>query len=77
MAAVLQAAFRYLLYCMKISLLYQHLLKCVPMICVPMGSKGPIKNNRALLQIMVWCGRGDKAMSEPMEAKFTDAYMQH
>ena len=34
----------------------------------------PISNIAALGQIMTWCRPGDKALSEPMIASFTDAY---
>ena len=44
-------------------------LKCVP--------KDPINNIPALVQIMAWCQSGDKPLSEPMLAQFTDAYMRH
>ena len=39
--------------------------------------KGPIDNNPALVQIMVWHRIGDNPLSEPMLTRFTDAYMQH
>ena len=42
-------------------------LKCVPM--------GLITNKPALVQIMVWSRTGDKPLSKPMMAKFTDAYI--
>ena len=38
---------------------------------------GPIDNNPALVQIMAWRRIGDKPLSEPMLARFTDAYMRH
>ena len=28
--------------------------------------KGPIDNNTALVQIMAWCRKGDKPLSEPI-----------
>ena len=31
-------------------------------------SKGPIDNNTALVQIMDWCQKGHKSLSEPMMA---------
>ena len=40
-------------------------------------SKGPIKNNPAIVYIMAWRRIGDKPLSEPMLAQFTDAYMPH
>ena len=40
-------------------------------------SKGPINNILALVQIMGWRRRGDKPLSEPMMAWFTDSYMRH
>ena len=39
--------------------------------------QGPIDNIPALVQIMAWCRSGDKSLSEPMMAKFPDAYMRH
>ena len=44
------------------------LLKYVP--------KGPIINMPALVQMMPWRRIGDKPLSEPMVAQFTDAYMR-
>ena len=38
-------------------------------------AKGPIKNKPASVQIMAWCVTGDKPLSEPVMAKFGDAYM--
>ena len=43
-------------------------LKFVPM--------SPIDNKPALVQVMAWRRRGDKPLSEPMLAQFTDAYMR-
>ena len=39
--------------------------------------KGQINYITALVQIMAWHGPGDKPLSEPMMAWFTDAYMRH
>ena len=39
--------------------------------------KGPINNNPALVQIMACRQTGDKPLSEPMMAYFTDSYMHH
>ena len=39
--------------------------------------KGSINNKRTLTQIMTWCRTGDKPLSEPMVALFTDAYVRH
>ena len=39
--------------------------------------RGPFSNKPALVQIMAWRRWGDKALSEPMMALFTDAYMHH
>ena len=39
--------------------------------------KGPIDNNPELVYIMAWRRIGDMLLSEPMLAKFTDAYMCH
>ena len=38
-------------------------------------STGPINNMSTLVQIMAWCWTGDKSLSEPITAQFTDAYM--
>ena len=38
-------------------------------------SKGPTNNILALIQIMAWCCPGDKPLSEPTIAQFTDAYV--
>ena len=38
--------------------------------------KGPIHNIPALVQVMAWRRLGDKSLSEPMMAVFTDAYMR-
>ena len=40
-------------------------------------SKGPIDNKPALVQIMACRRTGDKPLSEPMMAYFTDAYMRY
>ena len=40
-------------------------------------AKSPIDNNPALVLIIAWPGIGDKPLSEPMLAPFTDAYMRH
>ena len=39
--------------------------------------KGPIDNKSALGQVMAWRRTGDKPLSEPMRAQFSDAYMRH
>ena len=39
--------------------------------------KGPKDNKPALVQIMVWRRTGDKPLTEPMMAQFTDAYIWH
>ena len=39
--------------------------------------KGPINNIPALVQIIAWCSSGNKPLSEPMMAKFTNTYMRH
>ena len=39
--------------------------------------KGEIKNIPALVQIMAWRQPGDKPLSDPMMAQFTDAYVRH
>ena len=36
--------------------------------------KSPINNKPVLVQIMAWRRSGDKPLSEPMMAQFTDAY---
>ena len=38
---------------------------------------GPINNIWALFQMKAWHQPGDKPLSEPMMALFTDAYMRH
>ena len=38
---------------------------------------GPIDNNQALVQILTWYWIGNKPLSEPMMALFTDAYMRY
>ena len=37
----------------------------------------PIDNNPKLVQIMAWGHTGDMTLSEPMLARFSDAYMRH
>ena len=68
MTAVLQVtSLNYLLW-MKIGCrLVQIALKFV--------SKGPFNNKPASIQVMAWCWTGDEPLSEPMMAKFTDAYI--
>ena len=44
-------------------------LKCV---CL-----GLIDNIAALVQMMAWCQTGDKSLSAPMLAQFSDAYIRH
>ena len=29
------------------------------------------------MQVIAWCGIGDKLLRKPMMTQFTDAYMQH
>ena len=41
---------------------------------VPRGSND---NKSALVQVMAWCGTGDKPLPEQMLTQFTDAYMWH
>ena len=36
-----------------------------------------INNKPAFVRIMVWHWRGDKWLSQPMRAQFTDTYMHH
>ena len=36
-----------------------------------------IDNKSALIQKMAWCWTGDKPLSGPMMAYFTDEYMRH
>ena len=40
-------------------------------------SMGPVNNKLALVQVMARRWTGDKPVSEPMMALFTDAYMWH
>ena len=53
----------------KFCLLITISLKFVP--------KGPIDNNPALVEIMVWRRIGDKPLSEPMLIPITGVYMRH
>ena len=57
------------------------MVKCIFMnenICISIDiSKGEIKNIPALVQIMAWRQPGDKPLSDPMMAQFTDAYVRH
>ena len=39
--------------------------------------KGPIDNNRELVQLMAWRRTGAKPLSEPMMGYVGDAYMRH
>ena len=39
--------------------------------------KGPIENIPALVYIMAWRRIGNKPLSEPIQTRSTDAYMQH
>ena len=39
--------------------------------------RSPIDNKPALVQVMAWHRIGNKPLSEPMMAQFTDTYMQH
>ena len=39
--------------------------------------KGPIDNNKALVQVMAWRRTGNKPLPEPMLTQFTDAYVWH
>ena len=39
--------------------------------------KVQINNKPAMVQIMAWHREGDKPLSDPMLAKFTDQYMCH
>ena len=39
--------------------------------------KGPIDNNRALVQVMAWGQIDNKPLSELMLTRFTEAYMCH
>ena len=70
MAAILaDSVFKCIFLNEKICILIKILLKFVP--------KGPVDNNPALVQIMVWRRIGDKPLCEPMLPWFTDAYMWH
>ena len=37
--------------------------------------RSPVDNKPALVQIMAWCRRGDKPISEPILTQFIDAYI--
>ena len=39
--------------------------------------EGPIHNDPTLVQIMAWSHTGDKLLSEPKMALFTDAYVHY
>ena len=39
--------------------------------------KGPNNTIPALVQVIAWCRKGDKPLSEPMMVKLTDAFMRH
>ena len=39
--------------------------------------KGPVDNNKALVQVMVWRRTGDKSFSELMTASIGNTYMRH
>ena len=41
---------------------------------VPRGSND---NKSAVVEVMAWCGTGDKPLPEQMLTQFTDAYMRH
>ena len=68
MVAILQMTFSYAFSGMKIGVFW---LK----ISLKFILKGPISSKPVLVQIMAWCGIGNKPISEPMMAWFTDAYM--
>ena len=53
------------LFCILIKISMKFILTC------------PIRNNPALVQIMAWCRKDDKPLSEPMLTRTTDAYMWH
>ena len=61
--------FRCILVNEKLCILNKISLKLIP--------KGPIDNDPALVQIMVWRQVGDKPLPEPLMTLFTDAYMRH
>ena len=46
-------------------------------ISLKFAPEGPIDNNPAVVQTMVWYLFGDKPLSEPMLTRITDAYMRH
>ena len=39
--------------------------------------RSPIDNKPDLVQVMAWRRTGDKALSEPVMAQFTHAYLRH
>ena len=71
MAVILQTILSdaFLIVNEKFCILTKISLKFVP--------KGPIDNNPALVKIMAWRQIGDKPLSEPMLAWFTDTYLWH
>ena len=59
----------------KTILMYEN--NCIlPQISLSDGRNVLMNSNPALIQMMAWCGAGDK-LSELMMAKFTDAYIFH
>ena len=67
MVAILQMTFWTLIFLYgNCCVLVQISVKYVP--------RGPINNKPWLVQIMAWRQRGDKPLSEPIMASFTDAY---
>ena len=53
----------------KFYILIKILLKFVP--------NGSNDYDPTSVEVMAWCRKGDKPLSEPMQTKFTDPYMPH
>ena len=70
MAAILQKdIFKFILLDENYSNLIQIQMEVVP--------DCPINKWQALVQIIAWCQAGDKPLSEPMMAEFTNGYKPH
>ena len=61
--------FKYITLKENSCILNQISLKCV--------HQGPINNKSALIQLMAWCGTGDKPLSEPVTMQFTDEHIRY
>ena len=41
------------------------------------NGKGPVDNKSSQVQVMAWCGMGDKSLLEPMVTQLTDAHVDY